>query len=585
MEIDTLDVKASRRRGVMFAALLLASVTSHASASPYDVLIRRGTIIDGSGDKPWVGDVGIRRDRIAYVGRHTNMRGRTEVDAHGKAVTPGFINMLAHPEESLLVDGRALSDLRQGVTLEVLGESSMGPLNATMQRLTEQRETDIRYAVDWTTLGEYLDKLQKRGISPNVAAYVGAGTVRVNVLGENDVQPTAAQLTQMRALVRQAMEEGAMGVTTALGYAPENYAKTAELMALASEAGRCGGIYSAHIRDEGDKIMEAVNETIQIAKASGAPAEIYHLKLAGKNNWNKLDGVVAAVEQARRDGIRISADMYTYTAGATGLNATMPLWVQEGGLEQWIARMKEPQVRSRLLTDMADPNPSWENLMALSGGPEGVLLLGFKSDALKPLAGRRLSDVAAERAQTAAETTIDLVIEDDSRVEAAYFLMSEENTRRQIAIPWVMFDSDADAPAPEGVFLKSSRHPRAYGNFARLLARYVREEHLLSVQEAIHRLTSLPAETLALKDRGRLQLGYYADVVVFDPETIQDHATYESPAQLATGVQDVWVNGIAALRNGEATAAPSGQVIHGRAWIGYPDGGCRVASKNWSWTH
>ncbi len=553
------------------------------SEAPYDVLIRGGTIFDGSGTPPWVGDVGIRGSRIAYVGPHTNLSGRQEVDAHGKAVTPGFINMLAHPEESLLIDGRALSDLRQGVTLEVLGESSMGPLNAEMKSRAAQRERDIKYAIDWTTLGDYLTKLEKRGISPNVAAYVGAGTVRVNVLGENDVQPTHPQLTRMRALVRQAMEEGAVGVTTALGYTPESYAKTPELIALASEAGRCGGLYSAHIRDEGDNIQTAIDETIEIARASGAPAEIYHLKLAGKSNWNKLDSVVGAIDAARQAGVRITADMYTYTAGATGLNATMPLWVQEGGLEQWITRMKQPGIRARLVTEMSDPNPTWENLLLLSGGAEGVLLLEFKSDALKPLAGKRLSTVAAARGESAPETAIDLVIEDDSRVEAAYFMMSEDNTRRQIALPWVTFDSDSDAPAPEGVFLKSSRHPRTYGNFARLLAKYVREEHVISLQEAIHRLTALSADTLALTDRGRLQVGYFADVVVFDPETIQDHATYEVPAQLATGVDDVWVNGIAALWQGKATGAASGRAVRGRAWSGLHDGGCRASSKDWVW--
>ena len=552
--------------------------------SRYDVVIRGGTIYDGSGSPPKVGDVAIQTDRIAYVGDHSPRPGRTEVDARGKAVSPGFINMLAHPEESLLADGRALSDLQQGVTLEVMGEATMGPFNEEMKRLAVQRQRDIRYPVEWATLGEYLTHLEKHGISPNVASYVGIGTIRVNVLGEGEVQPTPTQLVKMRSLVHQAMEEGAVGVTTALGYVPEGYAQTPELIALASESGRCGGIYSAHIRDEGDGVLKSVDETIEIAKGSGAPAEIYHLKMAGKRNWGRLDDVVAKIEEARVSGIRITADMYTYTAGSTGLNATMPMWVQEGGQEKWIERLKQPEIRARVIREMRDQHGSWENLLVLAGGGDGVLLLEFKTPALKPLAGKRLSDVARMRGISSEEAAIDLVVDDGSRVEVAYFLMSEENTRRQIALPWVSFDSDSDAPAPEGVFLKSSRHPRTYGNFAKLLAKYVREEHVIPLEEAVRKLTSFPAETLSLKDRGRLQPGYFADVVVFDPKTIQDHATYEKPAQLATGVDDVWVNGMEALRNGEATKVSSGRVVRGRAWTGWPQGGCRASSQDWTWS-
>jgi N-acyl-D-amino-acid deacylase len=569
--------------GSLLAALALAAPGYAVSTHAYDVVIRGGMIYDGSGKTPQLGDVAIEGERIAYVGSHAPHPGRIEVDAHGKAVSPGFINMLAHPEESLIADGRALSDLRQGVTLEVMGEATMGPLNAEMKKLALQRQRDIHYPVDWTTLGEYLTKLERRGISPNIASYVSIATIRINVLGEVDVQPNAAQLARMRGLVRQAMEEGALGVTTALGYVPDSYAKAPELIDAATEAGRCGGLYSAHIRDEGDEILKAIDETVEIAKTSGAPAEIYHLKLAGKRNWGKLDEVVAKIEAARAAGVRITADMYTYVAGSTGLNASMPAWVQEGGLEQWISRLRQPEIRSRVLVDMRDPHPTWENLLELSGGGDGVLLLEFKTPALKPLAGERLSQVAKSRGDTSEEAAIDLVVEDGSRVEVAYFLMSEENTRRQIALPWVSFDSDSDAPAPEGVFLKSSRHPRTYGNFARLLAKYVREEHVISLQEAIRRLTSFPADTLALKDRGRLQPGNFADVVIFDPKTIQDHATYENPAQLATGVDDVWINGIRALKAGEATDAHSGRVVRGRAWRGWPDGGCRKSARDWTW--
>ncbi|HET7757873.1 MAG TPA: amidohydrolase family protein, partial [Steroidobacteraceae bacterium] len=507
---------------------------------------------------------------------------RHELDARGKAVSPGFVNMLAHPEVSLLADGRALSDLVQGVTLEVLGEDSMGPWSAQMKRLDLRRQGDIRYDVDWTTLGEYLAKLEKRGISVNVASYVGAGTVRTYVLGERDVQPTPAQLDEMRTLVRAAMEQGALGVTTALIYAPNEYARTPELIALASESARCGGIYSVHMRSEGDRLLEALRETIDIARDSGAPAEIYHLKAAGRRNWGKLDALIRAVDAARASGVRITADMYVYTAGATGLDAAMPPWVQDGGLEEWIARLRDPAIRARVLADMRDPAPAWENLYGAAGAA-GTLLLGFKNPALKPLTGKTLAAVARSRGVSPEDAAIDLVIEDGSRVDVAYFLMSEENVRREVALPWVSFDSDADAPAPEGVFLKSSRHPRTYGNFARILAHYVREEKVLTLQQAIRKLTAFPAATLSLRDRGMLKAGDFADVVVFDPATIQDHATYERPQQLATGVLDVWVNGVQALRDGVATGAASGRAVRGRAWTGAPGGGCRAHAADWTW--
>jgi N-acyl-D-amino-acid deacylase len=565
------------------ALALLASAAGAAGAGlTYDTVIRQGTIYDGSGQAPVRGDVAIRGDRIAYVGRQAPGRGRTEIDARGKAVAPGFINMLAHPEESLFADGRALSDLAQGVTLEVLGEDSMGPLTPSLQQLMRQRQSDIHYAVDWTTLGAYLDTLAQRGISPNIASFVGAGTVRTNLLGEADVQPTEAQLTAMRGLVVQAMEEGALGLTDALIYSPNAYAKTPELIALAQESARCGGLYIAHIRSEGDRIEAALAETIEIARASAAPAEIYHLKVAGQANWGKLDAVIATIEAARQSGTRITADMYTYTAGATGLDAAMPPWVQDGGLEAWIARLQDPALRARVLVDMREPHPTWENLL-LRAGPSGTLLLGFKNPALRPLIGKTLAEVASARHTSPEDTAIDLVIANGARVDVAYFLMSEDNVRRQIALPWVSFGSDEAAPAPEGVFLAENDHPRAYGNFARLLGHYVRDEHLISLAAAIHKLTALPADNLSLTDRGRLQPGFFADVVVFDPATIADHATYEQPHQLASGVEQVWVNGIAAIANGRATRAPSGRVVRGRAWTGAPGGGCRGSSRDWTW--
>jgi N-acyl-D-amino-acid deacylase len=567
---------------VVVATSLSASVA--AAGGSHDLIIRDGFIYDGSGKAPYRGDVAIDGDRIAYVGRHAPGHGGREIDVHGKAVAPGFINMLAHPEESLLVDGRALSDLRQGVTLEVMGEDSMGPLTPAMKDEQVRHQGDIHYEVDWTTLGQYLEKLERKGISPNVASFVGAGTVRINILGEDDVQPSAAQLLQMRKLVHQAMEEGALGVTTALIYNPNTYAKTPELIALADESGKCGGMYIAHMRSEGDRLVEAVQETIDIAKASGAPAEIYHLKAAGQANWAKLDTVIGRVDAARAAGVRITADMYVYTAGATGLDVAMPPWVQEGGLDKWIERLKDPAVRARVVAEMRDPSPSWENILQRAG-PKGALLLEFKNPKLKPLAGKTLDEVARMRGVTPEEAAMDLVVEDGSRVGVAYFLMSEDNVRREVALPWVSFGSDAAAPAPEGVFLQSSEHPRAYGNFARVLAKYVRDEKAITLQEAIRKLSAFPAQNLSLKNRGMLRQGYFADIVVFDPSTVQDHATYENPHQLATGVDDVWVNGVQALRDGEATGLPSGRVVRGRAWTGLPGGGCRAESRQWTWIH
>jgi N-acyl-D-amino-acid deacylase len=563
-------------------AVLLGPIVAIASTAQHDTIIRNGLILDGSGKPPYRGDIAIDGDRIVYVGRHERSHAKTEVDAKGMAVAPGFINMLAHPEESLLADGRALSDLRQGVTLEVMGENSMGPLTEEMKALMVQRQSDIHYAVDWTTLGQYLDRLEKRGISPNVASFVGAGTVRTNLLGEADAQPTKQQLREMRKLVTQAMEEGALGVTTALIYSPNQYAKTPELIALAKESARCGGMYIAHMRSEGDRISEGIQETIEIAKASKAPAEIYHLKVAGQSNWNKLDAVTAAIEVARAGGTRITADMYTYTAGATGLDAAMPPWVQDGGLEAWITRLKDPATRERVIVDMRDPNPIWENLM-LRAGADGTLLLAFKNPALRSLIGKTLAQVATERGVSPQDAAIDLVIENGARVDVAYFLMSEDNIRREIRLPWVSFGSDEAAPAPEGIFLEENNHPRAYGNFARLLAKYVRDEHVISLPEAVRKLTSFPARNLSLADRGMLAPGYFADVVIFDPATIQDHATYEKPHQLATGVNDVWVNGVRALKDGVATGAASGRFVRGRAWTGARGGGCRRSSLDWTW--
>jgi len=548
--------------------------TSAAPPASYSIIIRGGTIYDGSGSAPYVGDVALKGDKIVYVGPRAPGRAARIVDATGKAVSPGFINMLSWATESLIADGRGMSDTRQGVTLEVMGEGdSMGPLTPEMKRRAIKRQGDIKYPIRWTSLGQYLEYLQRKGVTPNVASFVGATTVRVHELGEKDVDPTRAQLVRMRALVRQAMREGAMGVGSSLIYAPATYADTPELVAITSEAAKCGGMYISHMRSEGNKLLEAIDELIAISKQSGAPAEIYHFKQAGEPNWGKIDVAIAKVEAARAAGQRITADMYTYTAGATGLDAAMPTWVQSGGLEAWIKRMRDPATRARLVKEMRTPSNDWENLMLLAGSPDRVLLISFKNPKLKPLTGKTLAEVAKMRGKSPEETAMDLVIEDGSRVGTVYFLMSEDNVKREAGLPWMSFGSDEASEAPEGVFLKSSSHPRAYGNFSRVLAKYVREDHAGVLPDAIRRLTSLPATNLSLKQRGWLKPGYYADVVVFDPAKIQDHATFEQPKQLATGVDDVFINGVQVLRSGRHTGAKPGRFVRGPGWTGWPGGG------------
>ena len=535
----------------------------HKARQTYDLIIRHGTIYDGSAKPPFVGDVAIQGDKIVVVGSLKNARGRTEIDATGLAVAPGFINMLSWATESLLYDGRSQSDIRQGVTLEVFGEGgSMGPLNEKMKKEMLEQQGDIKFDIKWSTLAEYLDYLVQRGISPNVASFIGATTVRIHEIGYEDRPPTPAELERMRALVRQAMEEGALGVGSSLIYAPAFYAKTDELVELCKVAAASGGMYISHMRSEGSRLKEAVDELLTIARQAGIGAEIYHLKAAGKLNWGKLDAVIAKINRARAEGLRVTADMYTYPAGATGLDAAMPPWVQEGGLKAWIARLKDPAIRERVAREMSVATDKWENLYE-AAGPEGILLVGFKSEALKPLTGKTLTQVAAMRAKSPQETAMDLVIEDDSRVGTIYFLMSEENIRKQIKLPWVSFGSDAESPAPEGPFLKSNTHPRAYGNVARLLGKYVRDEKLIPPEEAIRRLTSLPATNLKIQQRGLLKPGYFADVVIFDPAKIQDHATFEKPHQYSTGVVHVFVNGTQVLKDGEHTGAKPGRVVRG----------------------
>ena len=552
-------------RALLLGGAFLVSVSAQAAEPAYDLIIRGGTIYDGSGKAPVIGDVAIKGDRIVAVGK-VEGTAKTEVAAKGMAVAPGFINMLSWATESLIADPKSQSDIRQGVTLEVMGEGwSMGPMNAAMKRLETERQGDIKYPIEWTSLGDYLGWLEKRGVSTNVASFVGAATVRVHELGEGDVDPTPEQLARMRALVRQAMNEGAMGVGSSIIYAPGSYAETDELVALTSEAAKCGGMYISHMRSEGDRIEEAVDELIDISRRSGAPAEIYHLKMAGRGNWGKLDTIVKKIEAARAEELKITTDMYTYTAGATGLDAAMPTWVQAGGLEEWIKRLKDPAIRTRVAAEMKQPGSDWENLY-FGAGADKMILSGFKNDALKPLTGKTLAEVAAMRGKSPEETAMDLVVEDGSRVGTVYFLMSEDNVRRQVQLPWMSFGSDAASQATEGVFLKSGAHPRTYGNFARLLGRYVRDEKLIPLEQAVYRLTTLPATNLGIKDRGALTPGYYADVVVFDPATIGDRSTFEKPHQYSVGMRDVFVNGVGVLRNGEHSGATPGRAVRGAGW-------------------
>lgn len=549
--------------------LLVATIAAACGQPEYDVLLTNATIYDGSGAPPIQGSVAISGDSIAAVGELGDVDARAVIDASGLAVAPGFINMLSWATESLIEDGSSLGDLRQGVTLEVFGEGeSMGPLSDTMKKVMLAEQGDIRYDITWTTLGEYLEHLERRGIATNVASFVGATTVRIHELGWDDRAPTPEELERMRGLVRQAMEEGALGVGSSLIYAPAFYARTEELIALAEEAGKYGGMYISHMRSEGNRLTEAVDELIRIAREAKVPAEIYHLKAAGQQNWGKLDEVIARVESARSEGLAITANMYTYTAGATGLDAAMPPWVQEGGTQAWVARLQDELIRARVRREMTTPTNEWESLYLAAGTPDRIILSGFKQDSLKHLTGKTLQEVARMRGKSPEETAMDLVVADNSRVGTVYFLMSEDNVRRQITLPWMSFGSDAGSMKPEGVFLKSNPHPRAYGTFARLLGKYVRDENVIPLEEAIRKLTSLPATNLKLQRRGLLRPGYYADVVVFDPSTIQDHATFENPHQLATGVQHVFVNGVQVLRNGEHTGAMPGRFVRGPGWKG-----------------
>jgi N-acyl-D-aspartate/D-glutamate deacylase len=551
-------------------ATLAGGVQAAQSDNRVDLVIRNGVIYDGSGGAPVRGDIAVREGRVVATGKLTDYNGVREVDAKGLAVAPGFINTLSWSVESLIYDGRGMSEIKQGVTLEIFGEgNSMGPVNDRVREEMIKTQGDIHYDVTWKTLGEYLDFLVKKGVSPNVASFVGATTVRENVVGFDDVAPTPAQLKQMQELVRQAMREGALGVGSSLIYAPASYAKTDELIALCKAASEFGGGYISHMRSEGDRFLEALDELIKISREAKVHAQAYHLKAAGQKNWPKMQQAIVKIEAARKEGLPITADMYAYTAGATGLDAAMPTWVQQGGIDGWVAQLKKPDVRKKVLAEMRDPNAKWESLLLAAGSPDRVLLIGFKTDKLKPLTGKTLAEVAKMRGVSPEDAAIDLVIEDHTRVGTAYFLMSEENVKLGLSQPWVNIGSDAEASAPEGPFLLSNPHPRAYGTFARFLGRYVRDQKVTTLQDAIRRLTRQPAESFKLKDRGCLDQGCFADIVVFDPAKINDLATFDKPFQYAVGVKDVFVNGTQVLRDGEHTGAKPGQVVHGPGWSGW----------------
>jgi len=539
----------------------LTTLFSCTHPAHYDTIIRNATIYDGSGHAPFKGNIALQDDTIALIGDLRDATATQELDAKGKAVSPGFIDMQSQSMETLLQDGRSLGAITQGVTLEIFGEGeSEGPLNDTMKDIAQRNQGDIKYKVEWTSLRDYLLYLQKKGVSTNVASFVGAATLRENLLGYANRAPDSDEMKKMEDLTRKAMEEGALGIGSALIYAPGFYAQTPELIRLCKIAAPYGGVYISHIRSEGNHLLQAADELIRIAHDAHISAVFYHLKAAGKNNWGKMDSLIAKIDSARKTGLDISACMYTYTAGATGFDASMPPAVQEGGLDKWIERLKDPAQRKNIIRQMKTPTDAWENLY-LGAGPEHIICTGFKQDSLKYLTGKTLADIARLRHSSPEETIIDLVIEDHSRVEVIYFLMSEENVEKEIRLPYMTFGSDAASMAPEGVFLKSSTHPRAYGNFARLLGHYVRDEKLIPLEEAIHKLTGMPAALLHLKKRGLLAVGNYADIVLFDPATIRAKETYDHPHQLATGVSDVFVNGKQVLKDGSHTDATPGRAV------------------------
>ncbi|MFV1885166.1 MAG: N-acyl-D-amino-acid deacylase family protein [Balneola sp.] len=536
---------------------ILFLISACGPVTEYDVIIRDGRIYDGSGETSYRGDIAINADTIAAIGNIGRATAKTEIDAKGMAVSPGFINMLSWANVALLYDGRSMGDIMQGVTLEVMGEgTSMGPLNADMKRRMQENQGDMTYEVAWNTLGEYLQHLEDKGVSTNVASFVGNGTLRSYVMGVENRPATEAEMNQMKELLETEMQQGAVGVSSSLLYAPSGSADTEELIELAKVAAKYDGMYISHIRNEGNRLLEAIDELITISREAGIRAEVYHLKASGIDNWDKMDQAIQLIDEARAEGLPVTTDMYTYPASSTGLHVQLPDWVREGGVRATIRRLSDASLRQRILDDIEFRTP-----------PDRILFVGFRNPELRKYTGKYLSEVSEELGKSPEEAMIDLIVEDDSRIQVVYFAMSEENIKKKIQIPYMSFGSDGGSMAPEGVFLNRSTHPRAYGNFARLLGKYVREEGLISLEEAIYKLTTLPASNLKIKRRGALEVGNYADVVIFDPETIIDNATFEEPHQLATGVKHVFVNGGHVVRNGEHTGAMSGRFVHGPGYI------------------
>ena len=552
------------KRAIFCFSLLLAATSVSIIAADFDVIIKNGAVYNGTGSEAQHVDLAIRGDRIAGAGDYKNAKAKTVIDARGLAVGPGFINMLSWSTESLIQDGRSQSEIRQGVTTEIMGEGeSMGPLNDRVREFMLKQQADIKYDITWKTLAEYLQFLEKRGISCNVASFIGATTIRQNVIGFDDRPPTPQELDQMRELVRKEMEAGALGIGTSLIYPPAFYAKTDELIELCKVAAKYKGKYISHMRSEGNQLLEAFDELLRISREAGIPAEVYHIKAAGQKNWGKIDNLLSRIESVQKEGLNIRANMYTYTAGGTGLDACFPPWTEDGGYPALFKRLRDPATREKIKAEVKIDSDKWENLYLSAGSPDRIILVGFKSEKLKPLTGKSLAEVAKIRGKDPIDTAMDLVAEDESRIGAVYFMMSEENVKKEIAKPWISFGSDEASQAPEGVFLKSNPHPRAYGNFARVLGKYVRDEKAIALPEAIRRLSALPATNLGLDHRGFLKEGMFADVVVFDPATIADHATFEKPQQYATGVKHVFVNGTQVIKDGEHTGAKPGRALWG----------------------
>ncbi|MDY7396124.1 D-aminoacylase [Aureibaculum sp. 2210JD6-5] len=543
--------------GSILISVLL--ITSCAKEPDFDILIKNGKIVDGSGESAFTGDVGINADTIDFIGNSENKTAKQEIDATGLVVSPGFINMLSWAASALNKDGRSIGDIKQGVTLEVFGEgSSIGP----------QKKIDtVNNTIEWISLNEKLQAMVIKGVSPNIASFIGATTLRINTVGYEDRPPTAIELDSMKMMVEQAMEEGAMGIGSSLIYAPAFYSSTEELIEISKVAAEYDGLYISHIRSEGNKLLESIDELLRIAKEANIRAEIYHLKMSGKDNWHKFDDVVAKIDSARKSGLTITTNMYSYIAGSTGLDASMPPWVQEGGYDKWAERLQDPKIRKKVLEDMRKPAIEWESLMQAAGSADKMILVGFDNDSLRYLTGKTLAEVAKMRNTTPEETAMDLVVQNGSDVSTVYFMMSEENVKKQIALPWMSFGSDAGSYATEGDFLKYSTHPRAYGNFARVIGKYTRDEKLISLEEAIRKLTSLPASNLKIKKRGSLKAGNYADIAIFDYDKVQDHATFEKPHQYATGMVHVFVNGTHVLKDGEHTGKKPGRVVKGPGYV------------------